>query len=241
MLSLGPTRSPSARTAQAACPRCARRHPAGRAWPCRSARRRIGRRSCRARRSSRPAWPGCRSRAAACPASRRNTGRVRRREATGPARRRDPGVVLRRAGQVDLAAVYEIVRVLLDPRVIRGHVVRNEIEHQPQTALLQTLAQPGQRGIASQSGVHDVAGDRKSGTRDVLLAQVRQRLLELLAPFADWRARSAARPARSATRSATRSSRTPCRRDGPARRPECRPAWPACPGIATARSARRAC
>ena len=45
------------------------------------------------------------------------------------------------------------------------------------------LAQPGQRRIAAQTGVHRVAGDREPGAGDVLLAQVRQRLLELPAPL----------------------------------------------------------
>ena len=42
------------------------------------------------------------------------------------------GVVARRASQIGLAARDEVVGVLVDPRVIRGHVVGDEVEHQLQ-------------------------------------------------------------------------------------------------------------
>ena len=48
--------------------------------------------------------------------------------------------------------------------------------------------------------MHGVAGDREAGAGDVFLAQVRERLLELLAPLGIVRARFAAQPGRSARR-----------------------------------------
>jgi hypothetical protein len=63
-------------------------------------------------------------------------------------------------------------------------VVGDEVEHQPQAPRPEALAQPGQRRIFSEIGMHGVAGDREAGSGDVLLAQVRQRLLELSPPLA---------------------------------------------------------
>ncbi len=90
----------------------------------------------------------------------------------------DPGVVLRRSGQVELRPGDEILGVVFDPGVIEPRVVGDEIEHQPQAALAEPLAQAGQRGVAAEILVHRVAGDREPGAGDVFLAQVRQRLLE---------------------------------------------------------------
>jgi hypothetical protein len=42
--------------------------------------------------------------------------------------------------------------MLFDPGVVEGHVVGNEIEHQPQSAPAKTLAQPGQSGVAAHFG-----------------------------------------------------------------------------------------
>ena len=72
--------------------------------------------------------------------------------------------------------------MLVDPRVIRRHVVRDEVEHQLQSALLQPLSQTGERRVAAQIAMDGVACDGEPGAGDVFLAQVRQRLLELLAP-----------------------------------------------------------
>ena len=62
-------------------------------------------------------------------------------------------------------------------------MVGDEVEHQQEPARPQPLAQPGQRRVAPEVGMHRVAGDRKAGAGDVLLAQVGQRLLELLSPL----------------------------------------------------------
>jgi hypothetical protein len=79
--------------------------------------------------------------------------------------------------------VDKIIRVLIDPPVVRGHVVRDKIEHQPQPALSQPLAQPGQSGIAAQIAMHLVSSDREPRPGDIFFAQVRQRFPKLLAPF----------------------------------------------------------
>ena len=73
--------------------------------------------------------------------------------------------------------------MVFDPGMIEPHVIGHEIEHQSQAALAEPLAQPGQCGVAAEILVHRVAGDRETGAGDVLLAQVRQRLLELAAPL----------------------------------------------------------
>ena len=77
----------------------------------------------------------------------------------------------------------KVVRVLVDPRVIRGHVVRDKVEHQPKPTLPQPLAQAGQSGISAQIAMHRITGDREPGPGDVFFAQVRQSFLKLLAPI----------------------------------------------------------
>ena len=62
----------------------------------------------------------------------------------------DPGVVLRAPGQVELGAGDEILGMIFDPGMIEPHVIGDEIEHQPQAALAEPLAQPGQRRIAAE-------------------------------------------------------------------------------------------
>ena len=44
----------------------------------------------------------------------------------------------------------EILGMLLDPGMIEAHVVGDEVEHQPQAALPQPLAQPGQGRVAAE-------------------------------------------------------------------------------------------
>ena len=63
----------------------------------------------------------------------------------------DPGVVLRGAAQVELRALDEMLGMILDPGMTEPHVIGDEIEHQLEAALLQPLAQPGQRGIAAET------------------------------------------------------------------------------------------
>ena len=153
----------------------------------------------------------------------------------------DPGVVLGLARELRLAGADEILGMILHPGVIRGHVVGDEVEHQPQPARGEALAQSGERRVAAEVAMHRVAADGEARPGDVLLAQVRQRLLELPTPFGIRSRDRAAPPGRSARRSGTRPSRSPSRPGGSARRPGCRPAWPASPGGATAPSARRGC
>ena len=92
-------------------------------------------------------------------------------------------VVLRCASQVALAAMDKVVRMLVDPRVIRRHVVRNEVEHQLQSALLQPLSQACQRRSATQIAMDGVALDGEPGAGDVFVLQVRQRFGELATPL----------------------------------------------------------
>ncbi len=73
--------------------------------------------------------------------------------------------------------------MIFDPGMIQSHVIGNEIQEQPQAALAEPFAQPRQRGIAAQTAVRRVTGDRKAGAGDILFAQVRQRLLKFPAPL----------------------------------------------------------
>jgi hypothetical protein len=50
----------------------------------------------------------------------------------------------------------EVVRVFVDPRVIRCHVVRDEIEQQLQSALLQPLSQACERRGAAEIAMDGV-------------------------------------------------------------------------------------
>ena len=81
-----------------------------------------------------------------------------------------------------------------------AHVVGHEIEHQPQAALVETMAEPGQRGVAAQLLVDRVAGDREAGAADVVVGQVRQAFPENSLRHSGLRARDLARPSRFARR-----------------------------------------
>ena len=77
----------------------------------------------------------------------------------------------------------KVVRVLVDPRVIRGHVVRDKVEHQLQSAFLQPLSQTCERRIAAQIAMHGVVLDGEPGAGDVFVLEVWQRFGELATPF----------------------------------------------------------
>jgi hypothetical protein len=79
-------------------------------------------------------------------------------------------VVLRCARQIRLGAVNKIIRVLVDPWVIRRHVIRHKVEQQLNSPLLQPLSQLCERWSATEIFMHRVIADRKAGTGDVLLA-----------------------------------------------------------------------
>ena len=67
----------------------------------------------------------------------------------------------------------EVVGVLADPWMIQCHVVRNEVEHQLESALSQPLSQAGERRIAAQVAMHGVALDGESGAGDVFFLEIR--------------------------------------------------------------------
>ena len=90
-----------------------------------------------------------------------------------PVFRLHAAVVLRRARQISLAAMDKVIRMLVDPGVIRGHVVRDEVEHQLQSALLQPLAQTRERRIPAQIAMHGVVLDSEPGAGDVFFLEVR--------------------------------------------------------------------
>ena len=84
--------------------------------------------------------------------------------------------------------------------MIGRDVVRHEVEHQPQAASAEPFAESGQRLVAPQRFMHRVAGDRESRAGDVVVSQIRQRLLEFVAPLGIACAKHAAWPGRSARR-----------------------------------------
>ena len=73
--------------------------------------------------------------------------------------------------------------MVLDPGVIERRVVGDEVEHQLQAAVPEPVAEPGEGLVAAQGGMRRIAGDREPGARDILVAQVGQRRLELPPPF----------------------------------------------------------
>src|SRR6516164_10697588 len=95
----------------------------------------------------------------------------------------DPQVVRRCLRQRLLAAVDIELGMGLDPRMVRGGMVRHEIEHQLDAAARQSLAELPQRQLPAHRLGDGVGGDRKAGAADVVLAQIGQYGRELGAPF----------------------------------------------------------
>ena len=95
----------------------------------------------------------------------------------------DRRVVLRSTGQVVLRAADEMLGMILDPRVAEPHVIGDEIEHEFQAALLETIAHSRQRCIAAKGSVNVVSGDGETGAGDVLVGKVWERFVKFPAPF----------------------------------------------------------
>ena len=64
--------------------------------------------------------------------------------------------------------------MLLDPAVVRRHVVRDEVEHEPQPAPAQAFTQAGEGFVSAEVGVHVIVADGEAGPADVSLLEVRQ-------------------------------------------------------------------
>ena len=73
--------------------------------------------------------------------------------------------------------------MLVDPRVIRGHVVRDEIEHQLQSALLHPYSQSRECRVVAQIAVYGVALDGEPRAGDIFVLEVWQRFRERATPF----------------------------------------------------------
>ena len=71
-------------------------------------------------------------------------------------------------GKLFLGPADEEVRMLLDPGMIRRHVVRDKIEDQPQTTLAQPFSQPGKSLIPAEIGVDMIVMDRGNRNRKCL-------------------------------------------------------------------------
>ena len=81
-------------------------------------------------------------------------------------------VVPRRCGELLLRAGHEEVRVLGDPAVVRGHMVRHEVEDEAQAATLEALAETGERLVAAEVLVYPVFPDRETRAAHVFLTEV---------------------------------------------------------------------
>src|SRR5262249_15488808 len=95
----------------------------------------------------------------------------------------DPRVILRCAGEVEFGPADEMFGMLLDPGMAEAHMIWDEIEHELEAALLESLAQPGEGTVAAKVGVDRVTGNSETRTGDVFVAQIRQRLAKFFAPF----------------------------------------------------------
>ena len=62
-------------------------------------------------------------------------------------------------------------------------MVRHEVQHQPQPAAAKPFADSCQRFVPTQRFMHRVPGDREPRAGDVVVSQIRQRLLEFVAPL----------------------------------------------------------
>ena len=80
----------------------------------------------------------------------------------------DRGVVPGRPGQIQFGSTDVIIGVIFHPGVIQARVIGNEVEHQAQAALAQTVAEPRQSGIPSQKFMDGIAGNRKPRAENVL-------------------------------------------------------------------------
>jgi hypothetical protein len=72
--------------------------------------------------------------------------------------------------------------MLFDPWMIRRHVVRDKVEHQLQSPHLQPPSQARERRGPAQIAMHGVVLDGEPRAGDVLVPQIRQHFLKLLAP-----------------------------------------------------------
>jgi hypothetical protein len=90
---------------------------------------------------------------------------------------------VRLAPKILVGAADEILGMGVNPGMIERHVVGHEIEHQPQAALLQARPQARQRAVAAEEPVNGVAGNRKTGSGDVVIAKVRERFAKFGEPF----------------------------------------------------------
>ena len=92
-------------------------------------------------------------------------------------------VVQRFGRQLLLRPGDEEVRVLVHPRMVRRHMVGNEVEDQPQAARAQAFPQPGKGLVSAKVGVDVIVANRKARPGDVGVAEVRQHPVILRHPL----------------------------------------------------------
>ena len=63
------------------------------------------------------------------------------------------------------------------------HVIGNEVEHQAEAAFLQTLAEPGQRGIAAEALVNHISSDCEAGSGNIVVSQIGERFPKFPPPL----------------------------------------------------------
>jgi hypothetical protein len=86
----------------------------------------------------------------------------------------DSNIVLRRRVQRLFDSLDKEIGVGLDPRMIEGRVIGNEIEHQPQTALGEPGTELGQRRHPAECLLDLIGADGEARSANILLRQIRQ-------------------------------------------------------------------
>ena len=91
----------------------------------------------------------------------------------------NPYVIVRSSRQRGFIALHVKIGTGSDPGVIRCGVVRYIVQHQLDVAAGQSLAEARQRRLAAKGLADAIGRDRKSGTADIVLGEVRQKRFEL--------------------------------------------------------------
>src|SRR5262249_42119324 len=85
--------------------------------------------------------------------------------------------------QVNLGASDIVLRAVLHPRMINAGMIRNKIQHQPQSAFSKPLAQTEEGSVTSQLLMSPITRDCETRTGDVLFFEVTQGFLKFPAPL----------------------------------------------------------
>ena len=181
---VGPWMSRASGMERGTAPRFWRRLPEAPASPCRSGRRRNGRRRIRADPSW---WPACRL--GDSPVARiRPSGEIRVFAMRQPARTSRRG--LQESFGNLVLALHEQLRALAKPRMIHPQMVGHKIEHQFQAMSIESLAKLLQALLAAQNCRDGIIGHRVGRTAGILLPPGRPNRAAVATPPAPARGRA---------------------------------------------------